>query len=169
MKCFSCNKKMSEKIEQYHYKESGLDNVYLETPVFRCNKCKEVIADIPAIDELHMHITIGLIKKDSMLAGKEIKFLRKQMGLKANELANILGVTKQTVSRWENEKEKTSQYNDKLTRMICIQLLQEKCDKVFKAVLKNIKAIHPSVKRRRINIPHKKLKEVCDLSTLAAM
>lgn len=165
MKCFNCNKRMSKKTEGYHYTESGLDNVYLETPVFRCIKCKEVIADIPVIGELHVHIAVGLIKKDSLLTGKEIRFLRKQMNLKANELADILGVTKQTVSRWENGKTEVSPYNDKLIRMICIQLLQERCNKVFKEVLEGIKNILPLVKIRRIDITKAQMKEeICHLS-----
>ena len=165
MKCFDCNKKMSKKTEVYHYTESGLDNVFLETPVFRCNKCKEVITDIPVMGELHMHIAVELIKKDSLLAGQEIRFLRKQMNLKANALADILGVTKQTVSRWENSKKEISPYNDKLIRMICIQLLQEKCGKVFKEVLKRIRDIAPVVKKRRIDISQAQMKEeVCGLS-----
>ena len=80
---------MSEKIETYHYTESGLDNVYLETPVFRCNKCKEVIADIPVMGELHMHITVDLIKKDSLLADKEIRFYKRSIIISTIPYNNI--------------------------------------------------------------------------------
>ncbi len=169
MNCFTCHKKMSVKKENYHYIESGLDNVYLKTPVFKCSKCKEVIADIPAMNELHTLIAINLVKKTSMLTGKEIRFLRKEMDLKANELAHILGVVKQTVSRWENDKENISRYSDRLIRMIYIQILQQRCNKVFKEVLDKIKAITPSVKKIRINISPDELKDICSKTVLAAM
>ncbi len=170
MKCDNCSNKMVSKIESYHYTESGLDNVYIETDVYRCKKCKEIIADIPAMDELNDIVGIAIVNKNTILTGKEIKFLRKQMLLKANELAAILGVTKQTVSRWENDKEKISKYTDRLIRMAYIQLLQEKCNTVFKEVLEKMKAIKPVAGRKRINIPHDRIKEsICDLPSFATM
>ena len=39
-----------------------------------------------------------------MNLGKNIKTLRKQVGITQTELADKLGVTEQTVSKWENDK-----------------------------------------------------------------
>ena len=168
MKCFSCNKKMVSKVESYHYTECGLDNVHIKTDVYRCDKCKEIIADIPKMDQLNDVVGIAVVSKDGLLNGEEIKFLRKQVHLKATELAAIIGVTKQTVSRWENNKETISKYNDRLIRMTFIQLIQEKCDTVFKEVLEKMKTIKPATRRKRISIPHDRVTEsVCDFPSFA--
>lgn len=157
MNCPFCNKKMSNKREKYPYTESGLNNVYLETDVYRCG-CGEFIVDIPNIYGLHELIAKDLVRKGSMLDGKEIKYLRKQMHLKANELALILGVSKVTVSRWENEKEKIGVTNDKLIRMVYTQICQEKCKKVF-TIVDHIQSINPTFKKEKIVIPKKEIKE----------
>lgn len=170
MKCFSCSKKMTAKIENYHYKESGIDDVYIETKVFRCNTCKEIMAELPNMQELHHVIAMALVNKNAKLSGREIRFLRKQLSLKAKDLGIILSVTQQTVSRWENDKEEISQYNDKLIRLVYVQTMQEKCDKVFKSVLEIMKKINPTVRKRKIMIPRDKIKEeICNYPSLAAM
>ncbi len=162
MICPICGKKTSKKEDLYRYTESGLDNVFLKTDVYKC-KCGEVIVDIPNIYGLHELIAKGLVRKDSLLTGKEIKFLRKQMHLKSKELAQLLSVHKVTVSRWESEAEKVSIGNDKLIRFLYTQMFQEKCNTILK-IVDRIKEIRPSAKREKIVIPQKEIREaICHL------
>ena len=42
-----------------------------------------------------------LLKQENQLSGREIRFLRKHMGMKAKDFAERLGVKNVTVSRWE--------------------------------------------------------------------
>jgi putative zinc finger/helix-turn-helix YgiT family protein len=103
----------------YRYTESGLNNVVLKGILaYKCPKCKEINPIIPRIKELHRIISEDLINKKSLLMGDELVFLRKEMKLKAKDLAQILGVTKVTVSRWENEKEQISPACDRLIRLL---------------------------------------------------
>ncbi|MBI5194837.1 MAG: helix-turn-helix domain-containing protein [Nitrospirae bacterium] len=162
MNCPVCGKKTIKKSALHHYTESGLDNVFLETDVYKC-KCGEVIPNIPNIYGLHGLIAKDLVRKDSPLTGNELKFLRKQMNLKANELAQILSVHKVTVSRWENEAEKISIGYDKLIRFLYTQMLQEKCNNIVKIVA-DIKEIRSGAKREKIVIPQKEMREaICHL------
>lgn len=156
MKCPICNKKMTVKKDPYHYSESGLDNIFLMTDVYKCS-CGEVIADIPNIYGLHELIAKALVKKVSMLTSKEIKFLRKKMHLKATALADILGVSKVTVSRWENGVENMGIANDKLIRFLYTQMFQEKCQEIIDFI-DNVKEIRPSARSRKIIIPKKDIK-----------
>lgn len=162
MICPNCGKKATKKRELYRYLESGLDNVYLETDVFKC-KCGETIADIPNIHGLHEFIAAGLVKRSAQLIGSEIRYLRKQMHLKAVELAQLLSVNKVTVSRWENGSEKIGATNDKLIRFLYTQMFQEKCNTVVQ-LLDGIKRINPKAKRIKIIIPKKQIKKaVCHI------
>ncbi len=159
MKCPTCNTKLKGKIDKYHYTECGLDNVYLITKVYKC-KCGEIIADIPNIYDLHTFIARILIKKASSLTGKEIRFLRKELLLKANELATVLGVTKVTVSRWENDKEKIGLTTDRLIRLFYTQKFQEKCKTIINMV-DAMKEISRTAKAKKIIIPKEEIKEAC--------
>lgn len=121
MKCNECGKEMKLVTgKPYHYTESGLDNIYLaDIPVHRCT-CGETAVEVPNVEELHTIIAGGLLRDPRLLVGKEIKFLRKQMKLKAVELANQLGINTVTLSRWENNTESIGQANDKLLKLVFV-------------------------------------------------
>jgi putative transcriptional regulator len=120
MRCLLCkNGELVCSKEKYHYTESGLDNVYLENiEVCRCPACHEKIVSIPAMPELNRLIGLILIKKKSPLNGKEIRYLRKNIGQKANELAELMGVDVSTFSRWESGKQKMSKPHDRFFRLL---------------------------------------------------
>ncbi|MBI5740977.1 MAG: helix-turn-helix domain-containing protein [Nitrospirae bacterium] len=162
MICPVCGKKTVRKRDLYHYSESGLENVFLETDIYKC-KCGEIIPDIPNIHGLHELVAKDLVRRESPLNGKELKFLRKQMRLKASELAQLLSVHKVTLSRWENGSEKISMGYDKLIRFLYTQMLQEKCNTILK-IIDGIRHIRPGAKRIKIVIPKKEIKDaVCHL------
>ncbi len=122
MICHECNSKMKESKEVYHYMESGFDNVYLEDVcVYRC-KCGEFFPSIPSIVDLHTAIGRMVIQKPTALNGKEITFLRKNIGLNARTFAEYMGIDKSTFSRWENSQQKLAKPNDRFIRLIYAQL-----------------------------------------------
>jgi putative transcriptional regulator len=89
----------------YHYVECGLPNIYLVgVRTFRCN-CGEKAVEIPAIKQLMALIARHLVMKNESLTGTEIKFLRKQLGLKAADFAEKVKLQPETLSRVENEKQ----------------------------------------------------------------
>lgn len=119
MKCSNCDKKMrASTAKDYHYTVSGLDNVYLSgMPLYKCT-CGEVMVEIPNTEELHTAIVGELLRKPTLLSGEEIRFIRKQMKLKAVNLAKQLDVDPVTLSRWENSSAPIGQANDKLLRLM---------------------------------------------------
>lgn len=157
MKCSNCGKEMKKIKGEYLYKESGLDNVTLTNfPQYRCS-CGETLMGIKNIESLHQFIASILIKKRAPLTGKEIRFIRKEMGLRAKELAEILGVTPVTVSRWETDTEKPEISKDKFIRLFYIQMLQEKCKEVIKGSFENLRAsMKKQYRPMEIKIPTKK-------------
>jgi DNA-binding transcriptional regulator YiaG len=117
-KCLHCGQAYQTTIGDYHYLESGLDNFWIcRIEIYRC-ECGESAA-IPQIIELHRTIAKCLLTQKSPLSGKEIRFLRKHMAMKAIDFAKHLGVDNATVSRWENEKGPHSPVVDRFIRLSC--------------------------------------------------
>jgi putative zinc finger/helix-turn-helix YgiT family protein len=104
IKCPSCQQFGQTYKGKYHYTESGLPNIWLlGVEIFYC-ACGEKFAFIPCMEDLHKIIAIDLLEKEDQLSGREIRFLRKHMGLRAKDFAKHIGVMNVTVSRWEREE-----------------------------------------------------------------
>jgi putative transcriptional regulator len=117
----------------YHFLESGLDNIYLAgITIHKCEECEEEIPEIPKIAQLHNNIAYGLLKKPALLSGPEIRFLRKNLGLLANDFGKFLGTTPVSVSRWETGEQEISKENDKLIRYFYIRFREEKTKLLIK-------------------------------------
>jgi putative zinc finger/helix-turn-helix YgiT family protein len=117
-KCLRCGEPYKITIEDYHYLESGLDNLWLcDVEVYRC-QCGESAA-IPQPIEIHRAIARCLLMSKTPLSGKEIRFLRKHIAMKAIEFAKRIGVDNATISRWENGKENPSDVADRVIRLAC--------------------------------------------------
>jgi putative zinc finger/helix-turn-helix YgiT family protein len=118
MECTHCGKVQESFRGNYHYLESGLDNVIIcDVEMIECD-CGEKSALIPRIIALHEAIADCLLGQETYLSGKEIRFLRKNLGLKGNVFANLVGVDHATLSRWENDKSKPSARADRLIRFL---------------------------------------------------
>jgi len=87
--------------EPLHYTACGLDDVYLVNGFTRETIDGEQFTTIEDMDSLWKAIARHLVTERKVLAAKEIKFLRGQMGLTQAELASRLRVTDQTIARWE--------------------------------------------------------------------
>jgi putative transcriptional regulator len=117
--CPSCgNRKISFTTGHYHFLDSGLDNVHLSNvDTWTCNDCGEKIVSIPRSKELMKSICESILLKPRILSGAEIRFLRKNLSLKINEFAQLLGMDRVTVSRWENGHETPLRSADRLMRL----------------------------------------------------
>lgn len=109
----------------YHYTESGLDNVYIKgATIYKC-ACGEELTEIPNVVNLHRIISFEIIKSFVPMTGPEIRFIRKQMKMKAVDLAGYIGVDEVTISRWENDIKPIGTNNDRLIRLLFIKNIEE--------------------------------------------
>lgn len=153
MICHKCNFQMKESQEIYHYIESGLDNIYLkDICVYRC-KCGEFFPSIHNIIDLHTIIGQRIINKSSALNGKEITFLRKNVGLNAKIFAEYVGIDKSTLSRWENNQQKLAKTNDRLIRLIYASLKGLSINNINNLLKNPVKNFNEGGQAERINIP----------------
>lgn len=89
------------KEERLHYKDCGLDNVYLRSGFTREDYDGETYVTVEDIDGLHKAIGLHIVLDRKAPTGQEVRFLRKEMGLSQAELAKKIGTTDQSVARWE--------------------------------------------------------------------
>ncbi|MDR3497567.1 MAG: helix-turn-helix domain-containing protein [Ancalomicrobiaceae bacterium] len=85
----------------YPYQECGLDNVIIEGVNFLVDDKGEETIAIPNINGLHRAIATGIVAKKSSLTGRELRFLRTEMGLTQAELAHTVHREPLSISRWE--------------------------------------------------------------------
>jgi putative zinc finger/helix-turn-helix YgiT family protein len=137
----------------YPYTESGLENVILKgTPLHKCSSCGEVMPELKNVEHIHRLIADALVKKNTRLTGKEMRFLRKEMGMNSLDFAHAIGVTPVSVSRWENGKEKVGIVSEKLARMLYVQMMQELSHKVCKGVFSDIRSIRQEESKSPLTI-----------------
>jgi putative zinc finger/helix-turn-helix YgiT family protein len=118
IKCHLCGNYMKKEMGTHHYQESGLDNIHLHNiPIYEC-ACGSRYPSLLRIGRLNELIAKELLKKNSLLSGNEIKFLRKNIYFSSKDFASELGVGKTTLSKWENEHQPHSEQNDRLVRTI---------------------------------------------------
>jgi DNA-binding transcriptional regulator YiaG len=85
----------------YHYRESGLPNVYLLNGYREIETPYGPGVSIEDVEGLHMVISHALVEEKPSLTGPEVRFIRKFLQLTQIQLAELLGVEDQSVRRWE--------------------------------------------------------------------
>jgi putative zinc finger/helix-turn-helix YgiT family protein len=119
MKCPECGEPMTSARENYSYTASGLPYVTLVgVEVRRCKACGEHEVVLPKIEQLHRAIALAVISKHARLTAAEIRYLRKYLGWSGADFARHMGVTPESVSRWENEREQMGAVADRLLRLM---------------------------------------------------
>lgn len=108
------------------YRGCGLDGIYL------CNgyEIEEVDGErfthVQDREGLHKVIALNLVEHRKTLSPKEIKFIRVAIDHTQSSLAKALGVTSQTVARWEKGQVEIPGPADRMLRvMVMVAMLPE--------------------------------------------
>lgn len=91
---------------RYHYTECGLDNVYLLNGFEPVDTPRGLGVTIRNREGLHRAIGLWLVRDKRNLTGKEFRFLRHELNLTQQNLAELLGVNVQAIARWEKGRTK---------------------------------------------------------------
>lgn len=122
----------------YHYTECGLDNVFIEGMTFVNDHAGEATITIQAIGLLHQVIAEGIVTLPSKMTGKELRFLRTEMGMTQAMLAEVLKVTPLTISRWEREESPVDDAAEMLIRLMAVERLELPLDLSVRAVSEKV-------------------------------
>lgn len=121
MTCMSCGSGMKTARENFKYEACGLPGVTLvSVEVSRCLQCGEYEVAIPNIETLHRTIAAAIVAKRARLTSAEIRFLRKLLGWSGSDFAERMGVTPETVSRWETGTARMGPSADRLLRLMVV-------------------------------------------------
>jgi DNA-binding transcriptional regulator YiaG len=111
--------------EPLHYTACGLDNVYLSSG-YNVREVDGVrYVSVHDVDDLHAAIAELLVRQKKVLSGPEVRFLRKYLDLTQRELGTLIGVSDQSVARYEKAQTVLEGASDDLLRLlVCAQVVK---------------------------------------------
>lgn len=133
----------------YQYVECGLDNVVIHGLEPLIDDGGEECIVIPNVAQLHTVIAEEIVTSQRALVGKELRFLRTEMGLTQAELARLLHREPLSVSRWERDEKPIGQNADVVVRLLAIERLKLHVDISVEEMTLNVVA---SARGAEINI-----------------
>jgi putative transcriptional regulator len=89
---------------KYHYTQSGLEHIWLINGFNIIETAYGQAVSIEDVDGLHSAIGRLLIIQPRKLTGAEFRFLRSELDMSQNDLADCMGATAQQIYRWERSK-----------------------------------------------------------------
>jgi DNA-binding XRE family transcriptional regulator len=118
---------MVEEVLTHRYRECGLDNIILVGATwFRCEECGEEYYNFGDVNQLHGLIAELLIKKEGLLIGKEIRFLRARLGYSGDMMARLMGYDKDHIYRIEREETAVAEAFDHFIRFTFINKMPDR-------------------------------------------
>lgn len=112
----------------FQYRACGLDNVYLRSGYHERRVGDEVFVSVQDADELHEAIAEHLVLRRKVLRGQEVRFLRKFLGFTQADCGDALGVSDQSIARYEKDQTGLEGSTDRLFRLIVLGKLTGKLD-----------------------------------------
>jgi len=105
----------------------GMNIILVDAAVKReCVVCGAESIIIHDLNGLIAAVALTRVKIPMKLRGHEIRFIRKALEFTSKELCDLLSVTSETISRWENDKIPIGPASEKLLRLIAGHLLKDR-------------------------------------------
>ena len=132
--------------ERFHYVACGLSNVWLVNGVTKRATQEGGSFHIDQINELHKAIGMSLIEQASPLRPDEFRFLRTEVGLSRRNLGTVLGVSAETIKKWESAENPIQKASDAWLRNLYLSHIHH--DEIRDLI-------------KQINLGEKLEKEIC--------
>lgn len=116
--CLSCGSEMKESMASLSFPVNSEEVQVPNSPHLRCQKCDEVVLRLDESRRLREGALEIYREKYGLLAGDEIRRLRERMGLTQGQLAELLRLGVNTISRWESGRNVQTAAMDILLRLV---------------------------------------------------
>lgn len=110
----------------YRYRACGLDNVFIHGMRPVVDDEGDEVYEIPNINGLHCAIAREIVLHEGVLSGKELRFLRTEIGWTQAELGKFVHKEALTVGRWERGETEIDANANTLIRLLAIEKLKLK-------------------------------------------
>lgn len=111
----------TNKRKPYRYTECGLDNVFVYGVEPAIDDHGKKVFGVDNINGLHREISHTIVTQNAAMTGKQLRFIRTEMGLTQAELAKLVHKEPLTVGRWERDENPIDENADTLIRLIAIE------------------------------------------------
>ena len=102
----------------YHFTASGLSNVWLQNGfTIETTPYGEGVR-IEDVDGLHKALAHAIVTAKAAFTGEELRFLRKYLQLSQAGLGRLLGLSDQSIARWEKGQGAIDPSAERLVRMV---------------------------------------------------
>lgn len=101
-RCVECGGKLGS-VQTEEVFTVGEHKISMELPARRCTVCGELYVAGDDAERAELMVAAQLLSM-GIDTGAAFRFMRKSLGLRAADLADLLNLDAATVSRWENEK-----------------------------------------------------------------
>ena len=133
----NCEERRATTEKPYRFLDSGLSNIYLVgIRYWVCKNCGKQSAEIPALGQLLSVMAKSVVMKPGLLNGEEIRFLRKRVGKKAADFADLVNKTPEHFSKLENDQLPLQEDTDKLIRLTYGMLAGD--EKLLLSIMKKV-------------------------------
>ncbi|HLE56679.1 MAG TPA: type II toxin-antitoxin system MqsA family antitoxin [Rhodothermia bacterium] len=116
--CPECGSPMREKKGRLKLPMNGEEIAVPDSPHLSCPKCHEVVLRFDDARKLRQRALEIYRRKYGLLSADEIRAIRERFGLTQAELARLLRLGANTISRWEAGRNVQTAAMDMLLRMI---------------------------------------------------
>jgi putative zinc finger/helix-turn-helix YgiT family protein len=103
-RCFSCKGAELVAAEHEDRLEVAGHKFTRSLPTLRCSRCGDETMNGADIEAFELEVAAELARHGELPADA-FRFMRRTLGMKAADLAGLLDVAAETVSRWENAKQ----------------------------------------------------------------
>jgi transcriptional regulator with XRE-family HTH domain len=90
---------------------AGIQVTLADTPGFECRKCGGKTIDGGLIKLFLALVGLEIVRQPERLNAEKARYLRKQLGLTQQQLADRMGIDRVTVTNWETGKEISPQHD----------------------------------------------------------
>jgi putative zinc finger/helix-turn-helix YgiT family protein len=116
--CPECGTRLKTKLASLKFPVNGEGITVPKSPHLQCPKCREVVLHLDDAGRLRQRALETYRQKYGLLFVDDIRSIRERFGLTQAELARLLRLGANTISRWEAARNVQTASMDVLLRMI---------------------------------------------------